>query len=235
MIRYEFNKEKLEEAVKNSKSVRGTARYLGIPYSSWIGHLIKKHKINIDHFTFGKIYDSYIGKKINSITIINVFKKHRKWFCICSCDCGNIKFEKRIDSVISNRVLSCGCLSKERPSVLGNKNGFFNGCGELTGSKIRDIKAGAKRRNIEFNVTKEYLWDIFIQQNKRCALTGVLLKFGRIYYPHETTASLDRIDSSKGYIIGNVQWVYKSINMMKMSMSQEDFINICKLVANNNP
>ena len=46
------------------------------------------------------------------------------------------------------------------------------------------------------------------------------------------TASLDRIDSSKGYIQGNIQWVHKRINQMKWDSEENDFINWCKLVAN---
>jgi hypothetical protein len=49
-----------------------------------------------------------------------------------------------------------------------------------------------------------------------------------------TTASLDRIDSSKGYVIDNVQWLHRDINMMKQRFSQEYFINICKHIAENN-
>lgn len=41
------------------------------------------------------------------------------------------------------------------------------------------------------------------------------------------TASLDRIDSSKGYIEGNVQWLHKDINRLKINYSDEDLIQIC--------
>jgi hypothetical protein len=45
---------------------------------------------------------------------------------------------------------------------------------------------------------------------------------------------LDRIDSSKGYIVGNVQWVHKHVNVMKNIFSQEMFIFICNQVSKNN-
>jgi len=47
-------------------------------------------------------------------------------------------------------------------------------------------------------------------------------------------ASLDRIDSDKGYTEGNVVWVYKPINLMKNTFSSEEFINICKLIVEHN-
>jgi hypothetical protein len=46
-----------------------------------------------------------------------------------------------------------------------------------------------------------------------------------------TTASVDRIDSSKGYIKGNVQWVHKTINKMKWGYSQGEFIEFCEAVV----
>lgn len=44
------------------------------------------------------------------------------------------------------------------------------------------------------------------------------------------TASIDRIDSSKGYIKGNIQIVHKTLNKMKLNMRDEEFIAICEEV-----
>ena len=94
----------------------------------------------------------------------------------------------------------------------------------------------AKRNNHVWEVSKEYLWNLYNQQEeKRCALTGLPIWFGRIYYYHETTASLDRIDNKKGYIEGNVRWVLKDINMLRGDYDTEYFIQLCNLVAKLNP
>ena len=50
----------------------------------------------------------------------------------------------------------------------------------------------------------------------------------------DTTASLDRIDNSKGYLKGNVQWVHKDVNMAKGTMKNDSFIAMCKTIANFN-
>ena len=44
-------------------------------------------------------------------------------------------------------------------------------------------------------------------------------------------ASLDRVDSTLPYEIGNVQWTNKYINVMKNGFSQEEFIFYCHKVA----
>ena len=57
-----------------------------------------------------------------------------------------------------------------------------------------------------------------------------------ILFPETTkerwTASLDRKDSRKGYIKGNVQWLHSDINLMKQGIEQEKFIDMCRLISN---
>lgn len=45
-------------------------------------------------------------------------------------------------------------------------------------------------------------------------------------------ASLDRIDSSKGYTVDNVQFVAYAVNIAKHALSSDEFIDFCKAVAN---
>ena len=45
-------------------------------------------------------------------------------------------------------------------------------------------------------------------------------------------ASLDRIDSSKGYIEGNVAWCLLDINFMKQALDLNRFKHLCALVTN---
>lgn len=60
-----------------------------------------------------------------------------------------------------------------------------------------------------------------------CALTGWELSKGYT----ECTASLDRVDSSKPYEAGNIQWVHSMVNMCKNKYSQDQFIALCVAVA----
>ena len=50
----------------------------------------------------------------------------------------------------------------------------------------------------------------------------------------DTTASVDRIDSSGGYVESNVQWVHKDVNKMKMDIPQNQFIEYCKIISSHN-
>ena len=43
-------------------------------------------------------------------------------------------------------------------------------------------------------------------------------------------ASVDRIDSDKGYIIGNIQWVSTPINYLKNNLTHNQVVDMCKKI-----
>jgi hypothetical protein len=88
---------------------------------------------------------------------------------------------------------------------------------------------GAKRRAHEFSITPDYLDLLWETQQGRCALTGWSIGFNGRVKGH--TASLDRIDSSLGYIEGNLQWVHRNVNRAKNVSSQDDFVRMCQAVV----
>ena len=49
-----------------------------------------------------------------------------------------------------------------------------------------------------------------------------------------TNISIDRIDSSVGYVKGNMQFVCRIINIMKTNLSSSDFLEWCNIIVNNN-
>lgn len=148
----------------------------------------------------------------------------------CECICGN-KANVLGTHLIQGNTKSCGC---DRP--IGKSHPQWSGTGEISGDfwychVVRSAMGAKGRKPIELSITKEDAWNIFLKQNRKCALTGLQLKFPTKWKSKDWDASLDRIDSSKGYIEGNVQWVHKDINMMKRIYDQNHFINMCKLVA----
>ncbi len=101
---------------------------------------------------------------------------------------------------------------------------------------FRRMKAGARRRKIPFKLTQAYIRELYRRQDGQCALTGEPLVLARTSHTHaagKTTASLDRRDSSKGYVVGNVQWVHKTVNQMKWDQPEAEFIGWCRRVARN--
>lgn len=92
--------------------------------------------------------------------------------------------------------------------------------------------ARTRYKGHELCVTEDYAFDILDRQNGKCALTGVPISIAvGTKYRTTTTASLDRIDSSKPYVEGNLQWLHKDVNRMKLAFPEERFIEVCNLVA----
>jgi CRISPR/Cas system Type II protein with McrA/HNH and RuvC-like nuclease domain len=89
----------------------------------------------------------------------------------------------------------------------------------------------AKKRGFEFLITKEYAWDLYEKQNGKCFYTQLPINLNT--RNNSMTASIDRIDSNKGYIEDNVVWVHKDINIMKNKFSKEYFLMLCKKIVEN--
>jgi hypothetical protein len=165
-----------------------------------------------------------IGQVYDKLTVISFAKDGKnKKVAVCQCACGNIVNRRPELLKTINKTNNCGC----------DRRGTWKGIGDLSQTFMGRIIRNAEVRDIPFEVTKEYLWQLYEQQNGKCALTGLEIIFAdKTTEPNE--ASLDRIDSSKGYVNGNVQWVHKDINKMKMELPQERFIKLCKFVSNKN-
>ena len=223
----------LEEAIKCSTSFTNAAKLLGTNRKAVKQQTIE-NGIDYSHFICCQKSELMIDNKYGMLTVKSIRRTSKRSFALCLCDCGKEK-EFRCDGVKSGRIISCGCHSMNRWNTVAASNHAFTGCGELRGSYYYELQLNAKKRKLEFAISIEELWDIFQKQKGKCALTGTPLKFGRIYYRNETTASPDRIDNAKGYVPGNIQWVLKDINMIRGGYDREYFINLCNLVASNHP
>lgn len=136
----------------------------------------------------------------------------------CKCDCGGA-VEVPSNSLTSGNTFTCGNRT-EHPKSLGR-------VGEIPIAHINAIKQNATKRNLVFELSPDYLWLLFESQHKKCAMSGVELVFTSDKNPsshrQDTTASLDRIDPLKGYVHGNVRWVHKDLNFMRLDFTDAEF------------
>jgi DNA-binding CsgD family transcriptional regulator len=113
-----------------------------------------------------------------------------------------------------------------------------DGYSKISNAQFGRIKASADVRELSFELDRDFLFELYMEQGEKCKLSGVDISLPSCYSDFVSgnfTASLDRIDSSVGYIETNVQWVHKSINIMKQAMDDRDFIRWCKIVSSFNP
>lgn len=110
-----------------------------------------------------------------------------------------------------------------------------HGQGSVNGIRLgfwKRLEAQARRRGKKFEVDIDYCGQILKQQGERCALSGLAISANSTR--DLISASLDRIDNSKDYVRGNVQWVHKAVNMMRGSLTVMEFVHLCALVAKEN-
>lgn len=103
------------------------------------------------------------------------------------------------------------------------------------------IKNHTKGKNIEVSVTARDLKDIWEKQNGICPYTGIALKnlesTNRRHQLPRThdRASLDRIDSSKGYTKDNIEFVCLMVQYCKNTFDKQDVFDFCvRVVSFNN-
>lgn len=154
-----------------------------------------------------------IGDKIWMLTVVgHSILKHpsgrKRNYYECKCDCGNSKIVL-VESckLKSGRFKSCGC---KRASVGGISNT----------KEYRMWKSAQERANKkgwEFTILVE---DIKIPEV--CPLLNTPFIIGDRNY----TPSLDRIDSTKGYIKGNVWVISHRANQIKNDATLEELEKI---------
>lgn len=169
--------------------------------------------------------DVFIGREYGQLLIAEVLTgsaDKSTWRVRCICTCGN-EVTRGFNAVIYGSVTVCHECALTAIGQSPRKDAIA--------IYMQQVLYGAKTRCLETTcITRDYLLSLF---GGTCALSGVPISLGGIGRKgHITrTASLDRIDSLKGYIYGNVQWVHKSVNLMKQDMDESEFKDFCKKIA----
>lgn len=141
-------------------------------------------------------------------------------------DKNNVK--RRTKSAAITLAFKEGRKKPSRWNASGTKNIF--------GARFNQWEGNAKRRNIDYDISKEYLQLLYEKQNGKCAYTGIELLSPTTYKEYNLgvgspyNISLDRIDSTKGYIYGNVQFVCVWVNSSKGNMPDDMFREVLKKV-----
>ncbi len=195
------------------------AKYLNRSKGSIQVHCYRRKLLKKDYFLEIKNEDRFGSLVVKSKSCIR--KRHQYYWC--QCDCGNL-VSIRSGSLGENNSTTCGKCFDGNQRQLGNISRLW----------FTRIKKAAQNRKLEFKLTMQMLDDLLSYQKKQCVYTKLPIFISNNYDGLGSTASLDRIDSTKGYIIDNVQFVHKDINWMKKDFDEKHFIKLCKLVSNNN-
>lgn len=159
-----------------------------------------------------------VGRKWGRLTVLSRAgsppQKNVTW--LCRCDCGNEVIVVG-NYLRSGDTKSCGCLWRDTV-CLPEGEAAFN-------SIVRNLKQSAKRRDLELALTDEQVRALITQPCYYCgaepAQVGSAISRGwnGIFLYN----GIDRQDSSRGYIIGNVVPCCTACNKAKSTMTTDQF------------
>lgn len=169
--------------------------------------------------------ENLTNKKFGSWTVLSFLKMDKESIWKCKCQCGTIKNQKAsiLKSGMSKQCKNCK-IQKQISTDIIPLHVFSK------------IVYSANKRKIKINLTIKYITNLLIKQNYKCYYSGQDITVAKTTYDcghGKSTASLDRIDSGKGYVKNNVCWVHKNINRMKNKFNEDQFILMCEQVYNN--
>lgn len=140
--------------------------------------------------------------------------------CDCGKDCIKTAWEIRRSS---RPVRSCGCLrgskTKERPRKLSDEEYIQN-------QIIQAYRSSARRRKKSWNLSREQAMELFKADCHYCGAepsNTKTIKGTPCQGSSWTYNGIDRVDSSRGYEVGNVVSCCLTCNRAKGTKSQEEF------------
>ena len=155
------------------------------------------------------------GNRYGKLIVIEIAEKgiHSGVRWICQCDCGT-KCVAYGGHLRAGQRVSCGCMAEEKIHETGV-------------NKIFSLyKRKSRLRNKEFNLSY-HEFEILINGN--CDYCGVspkqLLRRQKSKKPQIYYNGIDRIDSSKGYVLSNCVSACRYCNQAKSDMSIDEFKN----------
>lgn len=153
--------------------------------------------------------------KLRVISRHSAQNKKVRWNVLClSC---TKQYHVAAD-VLKRNTTGCSACSKLN-AAKGVDSIYWKGGKHISAIFLSNVARGARKRNIGCSISIAELDTLWEQQNGRCAYTNRVLDLGS-----DCTASLDRIDSSKGYYLANVQFVHKTVNVMKWALPEDEFL-----------
>jgi hypothetical protein len=169
------------------------------------------------------IHSAIVESNAQTCKICNVNKSLSEFYANGCFPDGTKKYRSRCKTCVLARVKqeqSKIYMSKSQRRSSSPKN-FISGI----------LNHAAKRKqHLGFDIDLVYLLELHKKQRGLCALSGVemtiLAGSGRV----NTNISIDRIDSSLGYVRGNVQFVCDIVNRIKQDLSQEELYKWCNLI-----
>ena len=96
---------------------------------------------------------------------------------------------------------------------------------------LKRVKNSATNRGFANNLTREYIEELIIKSEGKCALSGVVMS---TKHNDPLKVSIDRINNKRGYVKGNVRLVTVVANRARNSGSDKDLLAMSLAIVKHN-
>lgn len=161
---------------------------------------------------YNKIYEKYVGTCNSKVTVIDVWYHYGKqqWYPVIQ---DNQTDEFKCVTTSFSMIMKGGKKRKAHSTKYKS---------DKHRQRIYSIKQRAKRCNIKLDLTWQQIQHLISQPCIYCN------------YLDDTLNGIDRIDSTLGYIEGNVQSCCEFCNRGKHQLSHKQFLEHIKSIASHN-
>lgn len=96
-------------------------------------------------------------------------------------------------------------------------------------NKISTLNKKCKLKNLDFDLVKGDIYELFKKQNGLCYYTGIEIKHNRGCSQYDSI-SVDRLDPNIGYVKSNIVLASYNINSLKGMMTESEFKEYLKII-----
>lgn len=174
------------------------------------------------------------SKKFNRLVVVkpNGIDNNGSFRWECLCECGNTSFVTT-HNLLSNKIRSCGCLTKEvakklfKENIHNKKLHIHYKPIEISGlNKVfSSYRVGAKNRGVFFKLNKDQISSLIKQNCYYCGIEPSNIHINGYTKEVYKYNGIDRKDNSVGYTSENVVPCCIICNKAKRDMAYDEFIS----------
>lgn len=214
----------------------------GYKYHAWICEcqcgeekLAKSSELTSGYYSnCGKCTYDLTGQKLGVLTILNSFNKDERVYWNYRCECG-YEYHARYTQLMKRDTSKCICHIVEKSKLGANLRKTIYSNADRTNASINKIYhtyvSGAKKRNLDFNLTIEEAVELFTNNCFYCGEEPSKISPATPTSPEFYYNGIDRYDNEKGYYMENVVTCCTVCNKAKSIRHGDDFIQWTKKIA----
>jgi len=152
---------------------------------------------------------------------------HNKRCFICGLWKDKSQFSKNLRNKIGLQAYCKTCISNQRCPISEIKDSQLDeeNIIRFISCKLSELKSKCHKKNIPFEISFDYLLDVWNKQNDMCYYTNIKM-FHDEYKWH--SPSVDRKIPGLGYIKGNIVWCCNAVNSFKGLLTHDEFLKKIK-------